>query len=124
MKIIQFLIVVMLFLSLFIPVPSKSGWDFLFMFEFYEAPRELIEGHSLVIVVLWPSLLVVHILIVKLLYQIKNPGFKKRLIFIPLLFLAVYSLISPIFFFCLIPFTFFWILSILAEWRIRNYGTY
>ncbi len=120
MKTVRFLIVMMLLASLFVGIPVKSGWVLLYMFEFDQIPKEVVPDFGPFYLVLWLLLLITHFGIALLIFWINRSYFRTLLIWIPLIFTALYAILQPISVLFLIPFIVTWLLTTLREWERRK----
>lgn len=95
-------------------------WGFIGGFEFYDYPISLMHKLSLGHFFLWLILLLSHTVICALPFIMKKTYYKNALIIAPIIFVVSYSIFNLFFLFVLIPFIFFWIISLTLITDVRQ----
>jgi hypothetical protein len=111
--------VLMILSSLFMAIKVKDNWGFLFAFEFYGflemAPRLGVDKF-----VCWIFLLLSHAIVFLLPFIVRKDYYSTALIYAPIIFVVAYSWLNFAFFFMLLPFIFFWIISLFLLKEVKN----
>lgn len=87
-------------------------WGFLFGFEFFEFPVNMMPHSGGAEIFLWVILLCSHMAVFSLPFIVRKNYFRAVLISAPLIFVGAYSLLNPGFLLLLIPFIVLWFIAI------------
>jgi hypothetical protein len=115
MKVLIFIII---FFSFVMGIPTNLGWITLFTTEFIDPLYMIINsGHFTIIhLILWVILWLIHIALVGLFFFVNHKYFKQFLIWIPLIFITVFTIYATLIIFLLTPFILFWVIALLKAW--------
>jgi len=111
---INFLLIVMILLSLFIGMSINRNWFFIYQLEFIDYPEILKDGREDNVrnIILWVIILLSHIGIIILPFLTKSRLFSKLLLWFPLIYLLSYVFFRAEVVFLLIPFIIIWVMTL------------
>ncbi|SFA39583.1 hypothetical protein SAMN04488511_101476 [Pedobacter suwonensis] len=111
---INFLLIVMILLSLFIGMSINRNWFFIYQLEFIDYPEILKDGREDNVrnIILWVIILLSHMGIIILPFLTKSHLFSKSLLWFPLIYLLSYVFFRAEVVFLLIPFIIIWVMTL------------